>query len=89
MLFSRHTSELVDADRALRGRDGYPFSIPAAHYVNGNPIQAPFPDGLQTAIFGLGCFWGAEEVFWQLPGVWTTAVGYAGGFTPHPSYEEV
>jgi len=92
MLFSRHKTELVDQERALRGRDDYAFTVPATHYVNGHPIRPPFtggPEGLQTAIFGLGCFWGAEEVFWQLPGVWTTAVGYAGGYTPHPSYEEV
>jgi peptide-methionine (S)-S-oxide reductase len=92
MLFSRPKSELVEHDRALRGRDDYSFAIPDKHYVTGRPIKPPFPDapaGLKTAIFGLGCFWGAEEVFWQLPGVWTTAVGYAGGYTPHPSYEEV
>jgi peptide-methionine (S)-S-oxide reductase len=89
MLFSRHKTELVPADRALHGRDGYPFAVATKHYVNGNPIQPPFPAGLQTAVFGLGCFWGAEEIFWQTPGVWTTAVGYAGGYTPHPSYEEV
>src|SRR6476469_10723101 len=89
MLFSRHQTDLVTADRALRGRDGYSFTVPTRHYVNGNPIQPPFPPGLQTAVFGLVRFWGAEEVFWQTPGVWTTAVGYAGGYTPHPSYEEV
>jgi peptide-methionine (S)-S-oxide reductase len=89
MLFSRQKAELVTPERALRGQDGYAFAVPTTHYVNGNPIQPPFPDGLQTAIFGLGCFWGAEEVFWQVPGVWTTAVGYAGGFTPHPTYEQV
>jgi peptide-methionine (S)-S-oxide reductase len=89
MLFSRHKTELVDQDRALRGHDSYPFTVPSTHYVNGHPIQPPFPPGLQTAIFGLGCFWGAEEVFWQVPGVWTTAVGYAGGYTPHPTYDEV
>jgi peptide-methionine (S)-S-oxide reductase len=92
MLFSRHKSELVAADQALRGRDDYPFAVPTTHYVNGHPIRPPFtgaPEGMQLAIFGLGCFWGAEEVFWQLPGVWTTAVGYAGGHTPHPTYEEV
>src|SRR5579875_1177099 len=89
MLFSRATSDLVPADRALRGRDDYTFAVPATHDVLGNPLQPPFPAGLQTATFGLGCFWGAEEIFWQLPGVWTTAVGYAGGYTPHPSYEEV
>ena len=92
MLFSRSKSDLVDQTRALRGRDAYAFSVPATHYVTGRPIRPPFdgaPANAQTAIFGLGCFWGAEEVFWQLPGVWTTAVGYAGGYTPHPSYEEV
>jgi peptide-methionine (S)-S-oxide reductase len=88
MLFSRK-AELVSPDRALRGRDDYDFPIPDRHYVTGRPIQPPFPPGLRTVIFGLGCFWGAEEVFWQLDGVWTTAVGYAGGVTRHPSYEEV
>ena len=88
MLFSRR-SAMVDADRALPGRSEYAFPIPDTHYVTGTPIQGPFPAGLQTAVFGLGCFWGAEEIFWQLPGVWTTAVGYTGGFTPHPGYEEV
>ena len=63
--------------------------VPAAHYVNGHPLQPPFPDGLETAVFGLGCFWGAERLFWKLPGVYTTAVGYAGGITPNPSYQEV
>src|SRR5690349_14430182 len=89
MLFSRHKTELVAADRALRGREDYPFALARTHYVNGNPIQPPFPPGLATAVFGLGCFWGAERLFWQTPGVWTTAVGYAGGYTPNPSYEEV
>jgi peptide-methionine (S)-S-oxide reductase len=89
MLFSRTKTDLIGPDRALRGRDHYDFTVPATHYVNKNPIQGPFPANLQTAVFGLGCFWGAEEVFWQIPGVWTTAVGYAGGYTPHPSYEEV
>ena len=84
-----HQSELVAPERALRGRAQYGFAIPATHFVHGRPIQPPFPAGLQTVIFGLGCFWGAEEVFWQTEGVWTTAVGYAGGITPHPSYEEV
>jgi peptide-methionine (S)-S-oxide reductase len=89
MLFSRAKSDLVAPDRALRGRDHYDFSVPTTHYVNGHPIQPPFPEQLHSAVFGLGCFWGAEEVYWQLPGVWTTAVGYAGGYTAHPSYEEV
>jgi peptide-methionine (S)-S-oxide reductase len=63
--------------------------VPARHDVLGTPMKPPFPDGLETAVFGLGCFWGAERVFWQAPGVYTTAVGYAGGFTPNPTYEEV
>jgi peptide-methionine (S)-S-oxide reductase len=88
MFFTRNT-ELVAPERALRGRDHYEFAVPDTHYVTGRPLKAPFPDGLETAVFGLGCFWGAEEVFWQLPGVWTTAVGYTGGYTAHPDYEEV
>ncbi|MGN6607075.1 MAG: peptide-methionine (S)-S-oxide reductase MsrA [Jatrophihabitans sp.] len=88
MFFTRKT-ELVSPERALRGRDQYEFVVPTTHYVTGRPIKPPFPEGLQTAVFGLGCFWGAEEVFWQKPGVWTTAVGYTGGFTKHPDYEEV
>ena len=63
--------------------------VPAAHDVNGHALQPPFPDGLETAVFGLGCFWGAERLFWKLPGVYSTAVGYAGGITPNPSYQEV
>ncbi|USE33892.1 peptide-methionine (S)-S-oxide reductase MsrA [Endozoicomonas sp. SCSIO W0465] len=63
--------------------------VPTRHYVNGHPLIPPFPDGLQTIYLGLGCFWGAERLFWQLPGVYTTAVGYAGGYTPNPGYEEV
>ena len=89
MLFSRHKTELVSPERALRGRDHYEYAVPATHFVNGRPIAAPFPDGLQTVVFGSGCFWGTEEIFWQAQGVWTTAVGYAGGSTQHPSYEEV
>jgi peptide-methionine (S)-S-oxide reductase len=89
MPFSRHKTELVSADRALRGRDDYDFAVPDTHYVNGHPLKPPFPEGLQRAVFGIGCFWGAEEIYWQLPGVWTTAVGYTGGYTKHPDYEEV
>jgi len=79
---------MVDPDDALRGREQ---SVPVAarHAVLGTTLQPPFPEGLERAIFGIGCFWGAERVFWQAPGVFTTAVGYAGGFTPNPSYEEV
>jgi peptide-methionine (S)-S-oxide reductase len=89
MLFSRAKTELPSPERALRGRSDYEFAVPDTHYVNGRSIHPPFPDGMQTLIFGLGCFWGAEEIFWQKPGVWTTAVGYAGGITEHPTYEEV
>ncbi len=88
-LFSRPKTQLVDPERALRGRDHYEFAVPDTHYVNGRPIKPPFPEGLQHAVFGIGCFWGAEEIYWELPGVWTTAVGYSGGFTAHPDYEEV
>ncbi|MFN2563080.1 MAG: peptide-methionine (S)-S-oxide reductase MsrA [Jatrophihabitans sp.] len=89
MLFSRPKTELVTPERALRGREDYEFPVPETHYVTGRPIKPPFPEGYQQAVFGLGCFWGAEEIFWQEPGVWTTAVGYTGGVTPHPDYEEV
>jgi peptide-methionine (S)-S-oxide reductase len=82
-----HLHELPSAEQALPGRDT-PLPVPNAHYVNGHPLQAPFPAGLQQAVFALGCFWGAERRFWQQPGVWTTAVGYAGGHTPNPTYEE-
>ena len=82
-----HKLELPSAEQALPGRDT-PLAVPDAHYVNGNPLQGPFPAGLQQAVFAMGCFWGAERRFWQQPGVWTTAVGYAGGHTPNPTYEE-
>jgi peptide-methionine (S)-S-oxide reductase len=82
-------SRMIESDRALHGREERPFGIPAEHFVLGTPLEPPFPEGLETAVFGLGCFWGAERAFWQLPGVYTTAAGYAGGFTPHPTYEEV
>jgi peptide-methionine (S)-S-oxide reductase len=81
-------STMVTADEALPGRDET-MPVPAAHEVLGNPIAPPFPEGLEQAIFGLGCFWGAERIFWSAPGVYTTAVGYAGGFTANPTYEEV
>jgi peptide-methionine (S)-S-oxide reductase len=86
-LFSK-PSTMVTADEALPGRTET-MPVPAAHDVLGTPIAPPFPDGLEQAIVGLGCFWGAERIFWQAPGVYTTAVGYAGGFTPNPTYEEV
>jgi peptide-methionine (S)-S-oxide reductase len=79
---------MVAPERALAGRET-PIAVPDRHAVLGTPLRPPFPDGFEQAIVGMGCFWGAERVFWQAPGVYTTAVGYAGGFTPNPSYEEV
>ncbi len=83
-----HKLELPSAEQALPGR-AERMAVPPAHHVNGNSMQAPFPAGLQQAVFALGCFWGAERRFWQQQGVWSTAVGYAGGHTPNPTYEEV
>ena len=88
-IFGRNKTQMVMADEALAGRDQPAFNVPSRHEVLGTSIKPPFPDHLETAIFGLGCFWGAERIFWQTPGVYTTAVGYAGGFTPNPTYEEV
>ena len=79
---------LPTPSEALPGRDER-MPVPEKHFVNGNPLQAPFPDGLEQALFGLGCFWGAERRFWETPGVYTTAVGYAAGITPNPDYKEV
>src|SRR2546423_11652258 len=88
MLFTRAKTRLPEPSEALPGRAEARVA-PARHDVLGNPLTPPYPEGLQTAVFGLGCFWGAERLFWQTPGVWTTAVGYAGGPTPNPTYEEV
>jgi len=88
-MFSRHKSEMPTADTALPGRATRPFVVPDRHFVLGTPLEPPFPDGFGQAIFGMGCFWGAERKFWEADGVYTTAVGYAGGFTPNPTYEEV
>jgi peptide-methionine (S)-S-oxide reductase len=84
----RSKSRMIDPDRALRGRDE-PMPVVHRHAVLGNPITPPWPTGHEHAVFGMGCFWGAERLFWQTPGVWTTAVGYAGGYTPNATYEEV
>jgi peptide-methionine (S)-S-oxide reductase len=87
MIFSRHKSNMPSAEQALADRE-QPMPVPDKHFVNFNPIAPPFPDGLETAVFGMGCFWGAERKFWEAPGVYTTAVGYAGGFTANPTYED-
>ena len=86
-LFTKPT-QMVTADEALPGRDEA-MPVPDRHEVLGTPLTPPFPEGLEQAVVGMGCFWGAERVFWRAPGVYTTAVGYAGGFTPNPTYEEV
>jgi peptide-methionine (S)-S-oxide reductase len=88
MFLLREKTKMIDAERALPGRD-QPIVVPGTHFVLGNPIGPPFPDGYEQAVFGMGCFWGAERMFWEAPGVYTTAVGYAGGYTPNPTYEEV
>ncbi|MGH3812511.1 MAG: peptide-methionine (S)-S-oxide reductase MsrA, partial [Pseudonocardiaceae bacterium] len=87
-LFGRNKTRMVTAEEALPGRPS-PIPVPERHAVHGHRIVPPFPDGLGTAVFGMGCFWGAERIFWRTPGVYSTAVGYAGGHTPNPSYEEV
>jgi peptide-methionine (S)-S-oxide reductase len=88
MFFTRKETGIVDAQSALPGRSEE-VPVPAKHAVLGTPLKGPFPDGVETAIFGMGCFWGAERLFWEAPGIYTTAVGYDGGFTPNPTYQEV
>jgi peptide-methionine (S)-S-oxide reductase len=88
MLFTRKHTALISPEEALPGRDT-PMPVPARHAVLGTPLKGPFPASVEVAIFGMGCFWGAERIFWEAPGMYTTAVGYAGGFTPNPTYEEV
>ena len=88
MLFTRKQTAIVDAAEALPGR-AQEMPVPQRHEVLGTPLKGPFPEGVQSAVFGMGCFWGAERKFWEADGVYTTAVGYAGGFTPNPTYEEV
>jgi peptide-methionine (S)-S-oxide reductase len=89
MIFSRAKTQLPTTASALPGRSQRPFTLPDKHEVLGTPLEGEIPEGFQVAVFGLGCFWGEEKTFWQLPGVWSTSVGYAGGVSPHPSYEEV
>jgi peptide-methionine (S)-S-oxide reductase len=87
MIFHRK-HEMVDADTALPGRTDQMMVVPEHHFVNNNPLSGPWPEGYEIAWFAMGCFWGAERKFWELDGVYSTAVGYAGGFTPNPTYEE-
>jgi peptide-methionine (S)-S-oxide reductase len=89
MFLQRKKTHIPAEDEALPGRDAPGFPIPEVHVVLGTRLMPPFPEGMQTAVFALGCFWGAERLFWRLDGVYSTAVGYAGGFTPNPTYEEV
>lgn len=87
-MFSRRPENLPTADAALPGR-AEPLPTAEKHFVNGNPLKGPYPDSFKTAVFAMGCYWGVERRFWQVPGVWVTAVGNAGGHTPNPTYEEV
>jgi peptide-methionine (S)-S-oxide reductase len=89
VLFSRNKPTIISPAEVLPGRDRPAFDVPERHEVLGTPLKPPFPDGIETAVFALGCFWGAERLFWRMQGVYTTAAGYAGGVTPNPTYEEV
>jgi peptide-methionine (S)-S-oxide reductase len=88
LLFKTREASMIDPANALPGRE-QPMTVAERHLVLDAPLRGPFPDGVHTTVFGMGCFWGAERIFWQTPGVYTTAVGYAGGITPNPTYEEV
>jgi peptide-methionine (S)-S-oxide reductase len=88
MLF-RKNAEMVSESDALEGRTDQTMSVPDEHFVNSKPLRGPWPDGMETLVLGMGCFWGAEKLFWETPGVYSTFVGYAGGYTPNPGYEEV
>ena len=87
-MFGRRKTEMPESGAALPGRSTA-VEVPPAHFVNGNPLVGPFPEGIETAVFGMGCFWGAERRFWKMDGVYSTSAGYAGGYTPNPTYEEV
>jgi peptide-methionine (S)-S-oxide reductase len=88
MIFRKKTEMVAQSD-ALAGRTDQAMRVPDSHTVLGHPLVGPWPEGFQTAVFAMGCFWGAERIFWRVPGVWSTFVGYAGGYTPNPTYEEV
>src|SRR3954454_25314848 len=87
-MFFREKTKMIDPERALKGR-AERMPVPAKHDVLGNPLEPPFPENVQTAVFAMGCFWGAERLFWEAPGVYTTAVGYAGGYTRNLTSEDV
>jgi peptide-methionine (S)-S-oxide reductase len=87
-MFGAHKTKLVEPEKALVGRE-QEMPVPERHYVLGTPLRPPFPDGFESIVVGMGCFWGAERKYWEAGGVYTTAVGYAGGYTPNPTYEEV
>ena len=89
MIFNRNNSELPTADAALPGRSARPYEVGGTHLTLGSPVETQEPDGFGVAIVGLGCFWGEEKTLWEVPGVWSTSVGYAGGATPNPTYDEV
>jgi len=88
MFFSSKTYDMVSPDAALPGRPG-PIPTAERHFLSGRPLDAPVPEGMEEAVFGMGCFWGVERLFWKLPGIWLTMVGYGAGYTPNPTYEEV
>jgi peptide-methionine (S)-S-oxide reductase len=88
LIFGKKSLDLPTPETALPGR-AHPIPTAETHFVNGRPLKGPYPEGLEIAVFAMGCFWGVERVFWQLPGVWVTAVGYVNGITPNPTYEEV
>jgi len=89
MIFNRSKTQLPDETTALPGHETRPFSVGGTHLVLGNPVETEAPEGMAVVVIGLGCFWGEEQTFWQLPGVWSTSVGFAGGVTPNPTYDEV